>query len=109
MKQQILTLGLGVGAVLLTAGMGEAQSQSGGNCAEHSSVVEQLEQKYGETRQSIGLAANNQVVEVFASTETGSWTIIVTRPSGIACMVAAGQAFEVVNEELSPAMLGEPA
>ncbi|MCP5037428.1 MAG: hypothetical protein GY945_07495 [Rhodobacteraceae bacterium] len=104
----ILTLGLGVGSILLMTGAVRAQSQSGGNCAVHASVIEQLAQKYGETRQSIGLASGNQVVEVFASLETGTWTIIVTRPSGITCMVAAGQSYEVLNEVMTPALQGEP-
>ena len=107
MRTHILALGLGVGAALVLTGA--AQAQSGNNCAQHDSIVAQLAAKYGETRQSVGLAENNQMVEVFASQETGSWTIIVTRASGVACMVAAGQNFEVVNEDLTPAKLGEPA
>ncbi|MCI2400660.1 hypothetical protein [Aliiroseovarius subalbicans] len=106
MKQQILALGLGVGAILLTAGHLQAQNQ---NCADRARVIDRLANSYGETRQSIGLAANNQMVEVFASTETGSWTITVTLPSGLTCVVAAGQAFEVLAEDLTPAMLGDPA
>lgn len=34
-----------------------------GNCAPRDMVVERLNEKYSETRQSIGLAANNAVVE----------------------------------------------
>ena len=58
------------------------------------------------TRQSIGLGDNNQVVEVFASTETGTWTITVTNPNGLTCLVASGQAFEDVAKEAVP---GDPA
>ncbi len=105
MKQHMLALGLGIGAILITAGQGFAQSQ---NCAERAAVLDRLANNYGETRQSIGLAANNQVVEVFASQETGTWTITVTLPSGLTCLVAAGQAFETVDEALTPAMLGDP-
>jgi hypothetical protein len=40
------------------------------------------------------------VVEVYASSETGSWTIVVTRPGGPTCLVAAGQSFQQLNEAL---------
>ncbi|MFZ5964026.1 hypothetical protein ACOXXX_13835 [Thalassococcus sp. BH17M4-6] len=84
-------------AILLTATGALAQS---GNCAPRESVVERLAAKYGETRQSIGLGANNAVVEVFASAETGTWTIVVTTANGTACLIASGQAYEDIAEAL---------
>lgn len=77
------------------------------NCAPRDAVVERLNERYSETRQSIGLGANNAVVETWASLESGSWTITVTMPNGMTCLVASGQAFELVDEEL-PASLGDP-
>ena len=63
-------------------------------------MVDRLADRYGESRQSIGLGANNAVVEVFASSETGTWTITVTTPQGLTCLVASGQAFEALAEAL---------
>lgn len=63
-------------------------------CADREQVITRLSDKYGETRQSIGLAQNAGVFEVFASSDTGSWTIVVTRPNGVTCLVASGQSFE---------------
>lgn len=70
------------------------------NCAPRDAVIERLSEGYGETRQSIGLGANNAMVEVFASDETGSWTITVTAPGGLTCLVASGQSFEEVTDAL---------
>ncbi|WP_338549796.1 hypothetical protein [Roseovarius phycicola] len=70
------------------------------NCAPREMVIENLAKKYGESRQSMGLGANNAVVEVFASEETGTWTITVTSVHGMTCMVASGQAFEELAEVL---------
>jgi len=106
MKQQFLALSLGVGAMILATG--HAFGQQNRNCADRALVLDRLASAYGESRQSIGLGANNAVVEVFASTETGTWTITVTAPTGVTCLVASGQAFEVLGEELSPAS-GNPA
>ena len=72
------------------------------NCAEREHVVERLAGTYGESRQSIGLAANNQVMEVFANLESGSWTVTVTLPSGLTCLIASGMAFEELEEPLTP-------
>ncbi len=66
------------------------------NCAGRDTVLTRLSETYGETRQSIAMAQNNQVVEVFASSETGTWTITVTMPNGLTCLVASGEAYERV-------------
>lgn len=100
MTKQLITLSLGIGALLLATN--HAFAQVNRNCAERERVLAQLTQKYGEARQGMGLAANNSVVEVFASTETGSWTITVTSPNGVTCLVASGQAYEEGVEDLVP-------
>lgn len=95
-------------AALMTMLAWPAQAQqSTRNCAAREAVVERLAGRFGETRQSIGLGSGNQVMEVFANSETGSWTTTVTLPSGMTCLIAAGEGFENLNEEL-PASLGEP-
>lgn len=97
MNSKLLTLSMGVGAILLSTQFAYSQ---GANCAERAAVVNRLAQAYGETRQSMGLAANNAVLEVFASDETGTWTITVTTSNGQTCLVASGQAFEELAERL---------
>ena len=71
-----------------------AQAQQARNCAPRDLVLARLSASYGETRQSVGLGSNNVVVETFASSETGTWTITITMPTGLTCLVASGQAFE---------------
>jgi hypothetical protein len=70
-----------------------AQAQS--VCGSRESIIAQLKQKYGETRKSVGLQQGRGVVEIFASEETGSWTILVTDTRGHSCLMAAGEAFQV--------------
>ena len=84
-------------AAIMLATTATAQS---GNCADHARVVERLASGYGETRQSIGIGADNTVVEVFASLETGTWTITVTAAGGPTCLVASGGAFQILAEGL---------
>lgn len=86
---------------LVAATAADAQN----NCAQRDVVIERLAERYGESRQTIGLAAQNRVVETFASIETGTWTITVTLPSGVTCLVASGTGFERLDE--APAPTGE--
>ena len=107
MKRELIASVFALGALFLATTHAQAQSQPNRNCAPRDIVVERLAAKFGETRQSMGLGTNNQVIEVFASTETGSWTIVVSNPAGLSCVVAAGQAFENLAESLPPS--GKPA
>ena len=84
-----------------------AHQASAAQCADHASVVAHLAERFGETRQAIGLAHNNAVIEVFASLETGTWTITITQPGGPTCLAAAGEAYQEMSENL-PAP-GDPA
>ena len=95
MKQMIFA---GLIATTLLPSTAAAQQQ----CAPRPVVIEHLATNFGETRQSVGLAQGNRVVETFASLETGTWTITVTLPNGTTCLLAAGQSFETVAEALPP-------
>ncbi|SEM01183.1 hypothetical protein SAMN05443999_11140 [Roseovarius azorensis] len=89
-------------ALTLLTGPALAQSR---NCAPRETVVQRLAEGYGETRRSMGLGANNAVIEVFASETSGSWTITVTGTNGMTCLVASGQAFETMTD--TPPAAGE--
>lgn len=58
-------------------------------CSPYDEIVERLKGKFQEKRLGFGLIGNKAVMEFYAS-KRGSWTIIVTRPNGIACVVAIG-------------------
>lgn len=98
---KILKLGgLTAAAALYLVTTTDVAAQNSRNCAPRDAVMERLAIGYGETRQSVGLGSNNAVVEVFASDETGTWTITVTQPGGLTCLVASGQSFEILAEVL---------
>ncbi|MEJ6399006.1 hypothetical protein [Yoonia sp. 208BN28-4] len=95
MKRTFFLLSLGIGAMLLATQSAYAQ---GRNCADHATVVARLAEGYGESRQAMGLTNANTILEVFASSETGSWTITITAPGGPTCLVSAGQGFQLLDE-----------
>ena len=99
MQSYLTVVPLGLVALLSVTQPALAQTvPNPSQCATRDKVVELLAAKYGETRHGIGIAANNTVMEVFASDKTGSWTITVTMPSGVTCMVASGQGYEALAE-----------
>ena len=75
-------------------------------CGSRDAVTVTLAERYGEVRQALGLAQNGVVMELYAA-ETGSWTILITRPDGMACLLAAGEDFQSLSEALPPP--GDPA
>ena len=81
-------------ALSLLAATPAANAEETRACAERSRVVLKLEQKFGETLRSLGLHRDDGLVEVYASEETGTWTILMTRPDGTTCLLAAGQRWE---------------
>ncbi len=97
MNRNFYALSLGVGALLLAAHQAFAAGQY---CATHDTIVERLADGYGESRQAMGLAANNAVIELFASTDTGTWTLTVTTAGGPTCLIASGGDYQAVAEPL---------
>ncbi|GHC52838.1 hypothetical protein [Neogemmobacter tilapiae] len=102
--QFLFALSLGFGGVIWAVQASHAQSAP--PCAPRATVVEALSERYGESRQSIGMSADNMVVEVYASRETGSWSLVITRPDGLSCLAVTGNGFEVLAEA---AQKGDPA
>lgn len=100
MRKTLFKMTMGLSVMALAAQ--DVSAATNRNCAPRPMVLERLTNSYGETRQSIGLGANNSVVEMFASAESGSWTITVTMPDGMTCLVASGQSFETLAESLPP-------
>ncbi|WP_170436065.1 hypothetical protein [Ruegeria arenilitoris] len=99
MNKRLFQMTMGLGIMVLAAQQVQAQTP---NCAPRPDVLQRLAETYGETRRGIGMARQGTVMEVFASDDTGTWTITVTLPNGLTCLVAAGEAYEVLAEALPP-------
>ena len=87
-----------------TAPPAHAQST---NCAARDVVVERLESKFGETPTGRGLRSATQMVEIWSSAETGSWSILVTRADGVTCLMASGDNWNEIQQ--IPAKMGTPS
>ena len=67
---------------------GEAAAQVM-QCGERDPLIKSLNDKFREKRFGIGLITNARLIELFVS-DSGTWTMLMTRPDGITCIVAAG-------------------
>lgn len=60
-----------------------------GFCAERDQIAERLASAYSEQLLGAGMQSETSMFEVWASPE-GTWTILLTRPDGVACVMATG-------------------
>ncbi len=86
-------------ALITTAFLGALPAAAQAVCSERAKFVDQLSGNYSENTVALGLVNNGSVLEILASKE-GSWTILVTKPNGISCVVATGEAWEAVPHQL---------
>ncbi len=98
MKRNFFMLWMGIGALIITSQYAAATPAQ--NCGDHAVIMERLADRYGERRQGMGLSGDTAVLEIFASDETGTWSITITTAGGPTCLVAAGQAFQLTNDPL---------
>lgn len=69
-------------------------------CGARQMVLKQLVTKYKETPVALGLSGNGQLVELYGSKETGTWTLTATAPTGQMCILASGSDFYVIGPPL---------
>jgi hypothetical protein len=95
------TLALSAGfAVIASTAMAQPQ------CDQRDSVLELLAQKYKEAPVAIGVTHNGAIgvthngglVEVLSTGNGTTWSIIVTTPTGMSCLVAAGEGWRVKEQ-----------
>lgn len=63
-------------------------------CSLRAAVLESLARRYGEAPVAAGLTLDGQLFEVLAAPDGKTWTVIQTAPSGLSCLVAAGESWQ---------------
>jgi len=85
---------LAVTAAVTAAGISlPATAAAQMRCGERETVIAQLRDRYGETQRSAGFQEGRGIVEIYANEDSGSWTILLTTPEGVSCLMAAGEAW----------------
>lgn len=73
-----------------------------GNCGPRELITERLQSKFSERLSGGGLQNENQVLEIWTSDTTGSFTVIVSRADGTSCIVASGQNWNTIVTAAMP-------
>ncbi|MEK9751594.1 MAG: hypothetical protein VW338_00060 [Rhodospirillaceae bacterium] len=68
-------------------------------CMPHEAVSTILEREHHEVVIGVALTADDKVMEVYVSPE-GTWTITVTTPEGLSCILGTGEGWESVQPKV---------
>lgn len=85
-----------LGMLVVVGAMTAQASAAPVPCSKRDDIIKMLDSKYREGLAGFGLAGQTNLVEVFVA-ENGSFTILSTNPTGISCIIAAGQSWEKVS------------
>lgn len=83
-----MRLALAVPAIVATPAA--AQQPQGVPCAPVKPMVDNLSARYGETPQFTGVLPTGSRAVAFANSKTGTFTLIIQGPDGMACMILTG-------------------
>lgn len=96
----ILALGVAVAGILWAVPAPEAGADSSGmGCEQRETLVGLLEHSYDEVPIAAGLEETGNVIEVLASRDGKSFTVLITRPDGVTCVAASGQHWLMLDPE----------
>lgn len=95
-RHAYLGLVLALAGCLLLALCAPARAQQ--VCATRSQIVEGLFNSFGERPVGFGATGGAGVVELLTS-ESGSWSLILTMPNGNACLIATGSNWETYGHK----------
>ncbi len=92
-------------AFLLLIGLAQwsrpATAQSA--CVPREVALEQLGERHAEIPIAMGLTQDGRVVEIFSSNDGATWTMLVTTPNGMSCLLTSGESWM----KITPALVGQ--
>jgi hypothetical protein len=97
MKARVLSAWVGAAAfpVVLALAAATTVSPALANpptaCGPHPDIIKTLGDRFHETQSATALTSAGTLLEVLTARDGSTWTIIVSRPDGLSCVVAAGQ------------------
>lgn len=91
-------LASGVAAALIAPALvfGSAAAFAADNppCGKRTDLLKHLASRFSEAPVASGVTENGGMVEVLASNDGATWTLLVTVPGGLTCLLAAGEGWE---------------
>jgi hypothetical protein len=69
-------------------------------CGDRNDLLAHLKDKFKESAAGAGMTGNGAVMELMTS-DSGSWTLILTFPTGRSCLVATGDGWEQWQKKMA--------
>jgi hypothetical protein len=69
----------------------KTEAESPAICASHEAHSRYLADKFGEFPLFSGVAADGIALQLFVNRSTGTWTALLVRADGVACVTSAGE------------------
>ncbi len=60
-------------------------------CMAHDEFRVELHRNFSEAPVAIAIANNGALIELYAKRDKSSWTLVMTRPGGLSCVLVAGE------------------
>ena len=73
-----------------------AEAQTGPRCLKRADVMERLAANFREAPVAMGIADGGNLLEVFAANDGATWTVVLTLPNGMSCLLMSGESWETV-------------
>ena len=87
---------------LLTVAPKQAKSHSV-FCASREAIITNLLENYGETLLGSGIVPDGRIIEVYVNTLKGTWTLVISSPTGAStCLWASGKNWSFLDDLLPP-------
>ena len=83
-------------ALTAVSGLTSIASAQQPMCTEQNQILNHLSNQYSEAPVAMGVINNGGVLKALSSRTGKSWTIILTMPSGVSCMIAACENWEAL-------------
>ncbi len=80
-----------------------AYAQMQMTCLDREMLIQRLETRYNESLNGAGMQGPKIILEIWSSEDSGSFTILVTKPDGKSCIIASGLNWHTFD---SPAKAG---
>jgi hypothetical protein len=84
-------------AAALAAFLVPASAYAQAACALRADLLTMLREKYGETRAHTAATNSGALVEVTVNEARQTWSLVLTRPDGWACLISAGEGWRALK------------